>query len=370
MKEVKHQTIIQTLEKWAPKNLAYDWDNVGLQVGAMNDRTKNVLVTLDVLESTVDEAIEQDANLIIAHHPMIFKPLKTIDFNSPKGRVIKKLIEHNITVYAAHTNLDIAKGGVNDLLIDVFPITEKTNLIPFKNEALFKLVVFVPVDHESKVRDALSEGGAGHIGHYSHCTFQTKGQGTFKPLEGTNPYIGKQDRLEFVDEYKIESIVKEQQLSTAIDAMIKSHPYEEVAYDIIPLANKGMTFGLGRIGNLHQPMTLKELCDHVKSAFKMTHVRVTGDVTKKVKRAAILGGSGEKYLTKAKHAGADVYITGDMSFHQAQLAEDIGLAVIDAGHYIEQAVTKAIQDKLQPKCVDQHVDVLVSNINTDPFQFM
>lgn len=370
MKQLTHGQIFKWMEQWAPRTLAYEWDNVGLQVGSYNDPVKKIMVTLDISEAVVDEAINNGVNLIISHHPLLFKPLQQINVDAAKGRIVQKLLQHRITVYTSHTNLDIAPGGVNDVLCSHLKMNNTSPLVPVKNESLYKVIVFVPHSHAEDVRQALSEGGAGHIGHYSHCTFQTKGQGTFKPLEGTNPYIGKQDRLEFLDEYKIESIVKEQQLSTAIDAMIKSHPYEEVAYDIIPLANKGMTFGLGRIGNLHQPMTLKELCDHVKSAFKMTHVRVTGDVTKKVKRAAILGGSGEKYLTKAKHAGADVYITGDMSFHQAQLAEDIGLAVIDAGHYIEQAVTKAIQEKLQPKCVDKYIDVLVSNINTDPFQFM
>src|SRR5699024_8248491 len=347
MKEVKHQTIIQTLEKWAPKNLAYDWDNVGLQVGAMNDRTKNVLVTLDVLESTVDEAIEQDANLIIAHHPMIFKPLKTIDFNSPKGRVIKKLIEHNITVYAAHTNLDIAKGGVNDLLIDVFPITEKTHLIPFKNEALFKLVVFVPMDHESKVRDALSEAGAGHIGAYSHCTFQSKGQGTFKPLEGTNPFIGTKDELTVVDEVKLETIVAEEKLPSVLRAMEKAHPYEEVAHDIIPLKQTGEAYGLGRIGTLEEPVAFDDFVKQVKQAYNCETVTVVSKNEKPVKKIAVLGGSGQSYINQAKKMGADVYITGDITFHQAQDAMEMDLQLIDPGHYVEEIMKMATKNYLE-----------------------
>lgn len=358
------------MEEWAPRPLAYDWDNVGLQVGSYNDHVKKVMVTLDVSEDVVHEAIDHGVNLIISHHPLLFKSFKKVNVDTAKGRIIQKLLQHQITVYTSHTNLDIAPGGVNDVLCDQLDITEKSPLIHHKSESLYKLTVFVPVSHAEDVRNALSEGGAGHIGNYSHCTFQMKGKGTFKPLEGTNPYIGEKGQLEFVDEYKIESIVPEQNLSTAVKAMVKAHPYEEVAYDIYRLENKGVTYGLGRIGNLNQPRTLENLCHLVKSVFNMSHVRVTGDVTKEVKKVAIIGGSGEKYLLQAKHKGADVYITGDMTFHQAQLAEDIGLAVIDAGHYIEQTVTKAIQHKLQQKCADQHIDIILSHVNTDPFQFM
>lgn len=367
MKQVKHQTIIQKLEEWAPKNLAYDWDNVGLQVGAMNDTTKKVLVTLDVLESTVDEAIEQDANLIIAHHPMIFKPLKSIDFNSPKGRVIKKLIEHNITVYAAHTNLDIANGGVNDLLIDVFPITKKTNLIPFKNEALFKLVVFVPVSHETELRNALSDAGAGHIGAYSHCSFRAEGQGTFKPLEGTNPYIGTKNELTVVDEVKLETIVAEEKLPSVLHAMEAAHPYEEVAHDILPLKQTGQAYGLGRVGELENPVPFDEFVNQVKKAYSVDTLTVVSKNEKTVKKIAVLGGSGQSYINQAKKMGADVYITGDITFHQAQDAMEMDLQLIDPGHYVEEIMkvaTKSYLEKHFPQ-----LEVNESNVNTNPFQF-
>lgn len=367
MKEIKHGTIFQTLEKWAPKSLAYDWDNVGLQVGAMNDRTKNVLVTLDVLESTVDEAIEQDVNLIIAHHPMIFKALKSIDFNSPKGRVIKKLIEHNITVYAAHTNLDIAKGGVNDLLIDVFPIKEKTNLIPFKNEILYKLVVFVPLDHEENLRDALSEAGAGHIGAYSHCSFRSEGQGTFKPLEGTNPFIGEQGELTIVDEVKLETIVPEAKLQAVLTAMEKAHPYEEVAHDIIPLKQTGESYGLGRVGTLEEAVDFDDFVNQVKEAYKVETVSLVSKDEKPVKKIAVLGGSGQSYIEQAKRMGADVYITGDITFHQAQDAMEMDLQLIDPGHYVEEIMKVATK-----KYVEKHfpqLKVIESKVNTNPFQF-
>src|SRR5699024_9891248 len=245
MSNVTHGQIFQSLELWAPKSLAYDWDNVGLQVGSKHDVTSGVLVTLDVTEAVVDEAIEKNANVILAHHPITFRPLSAIEFDSVKGKVIKKLIQNNITVYASHTNLDIASGGVNDLLSEAIGLENVQPLIPTQTESLVKLVVFTPVDYVQQVVDALSEAGAGHIGNYSHCTFQSPGQGTFKPLEGTNPFIGTQDTIERVDEIKVETIVKEKDLHTIVTAMTKAHPYEEVAYDIVPLKNEGETLGIG-----------------------------------------------------------------------------------------------------------------------------
>src|SRR5690625_1898665 len=228
MTKIIHGTIFKELENWAPKELAYEWDNVGLQVGSHTDETKKVMVTLDVLKSVVDEAIEENVNLIIAHHPLLFKPLKEINFQTAKGNVIKKLIEHNITVYAAHTNLDIARGGVHDLLCDALGIVSSNPFIDIQSEKLLKLIVFVPRTHADEMRNALGAAGAGFIGNYSHCTFQSKGQGTFMPMEGTNPFIGSTDKLEIVDELKIETIVKEKDLQEVLTAMKTTHPYEEV----------------------------------------------------------------------------------------------------------------------------------------------
>src|SRR5690625_2046805 len=183
--QINTSDVFHVIESWAPKNLAYDWDNVGLQVGSYNRPVKRVMITLDVLESVVDEAIAKKTDLIIAHHPLLFKSLKQINIDTPVGRTIYKLIENNITVYAAHTNLDIAQGGVNDMLFDQLKINPKDYLVHLKTEKLYKLMVYVPKTHAEEVRNAISNAGAGHIGKYSHCTFQTKGQGTFKPLEGT-----------------------------------------------------------------------------------------------------------------------------------------------------------------------------------------
>lgn len=367
---IKTKHIFAALETWAPKSLAYDWDNIGLQVGSYDQDVNNILVSLDCLNSTVDEAIEKNIDLIVAHHPLLFKPLNQIDFATPKGKIIQKLIKHNISVYASHTNLDIAEGGVNDLLSDVLQLQNKQPLIPFKTDQLVKLAVFVPPSHADSVRDALSKSGAGHIGNYSHCTFQTKGEGTFKPLAGTNPYSGTVNKLEYVDELKIETIVKQADLRIVVEAMKRAHPYEEVAYDLYPLLNEGTKYGLGRIGKLQEEVQLADFCKVVKNAFDCETIKVTGDLSKQVQTVAIVGGSGEKFIHDAKQQGADVYITGDMTFHHAQDAEEMGLAVIDAGHYIEKIMKQATKQFLQTEFTKEAIQVFVSERNTNPFQYI
>ncbi|SHF68629.1 Nif3-like dinuclear metal center hexameric protein [Ornithinibacillus halophilus] len=362
--------IFKVMENWAPKNLAYDWDNVGLQVGSFNHPVKKVMVTLDVLEPVVDEAIEKNVDLIIAHHPMLFKPLKQLNVDKAQGRMIRKLMEHNITVYASHTNLDAAEGGVNDLLCDALELRNNQVLVDTYEEKLYKVVVYVPTSHLNEVLNALSENGAGHIGDYSHCTFQTKGTGTFKPLDGTNPFIGTTNELEKVEEVKVETIVQESILQKVIASMVSAHPYEEVAYDIFPLQNQGKKFGIGRIGTLNEPVSLEDFCTFVKEALQMPNLRVTGDLSKKVRKVAVLGGSGEKYIHVAKRKGADVYITGDMTFHLAQNAMEIGLPVIDAGHYKEKIMKKGTKKYLEQKFVNHNIDIVISESNTDPFTFV
>jgi dinuclear metal center YbgI/SA1388 family protein len=368
---VNHAYIFQLMEKWAPKQLAYDWDNVGLQVGSYNQPVNKIMVTLDVLESVVDEAIQKEVNLIIAHHPLLFKPMKQINFDSPQGRVIRKLIDHQITVYAAHTNLDAAVGGVNDMLCQSIGIQATGNLLESSTQSLLKIVVYVPKTHIEQIRSALSNSGAGHIGNYSHCTFQTKGEGTFKPLEGTNPYIGTTNQLEFVDEVRMETIVPEEKLNQVITSILKAHPYEEPAYDIYPLKNSGKRFGIGRVGVLPQKTTLEALCNLIKKSLNISSLKITGDLQKKVEKVAILGGSGEKYIHTAKQKGADVYITGDMTFHTAQDAWQMGLSVIDAGHYIEKIMKKHTVDYLKNELKNHSsIEILMSETNTDPFQFI
>ncbi|WP_010097021.1 Nif3-like dinuclear metal center hexameric protein [Ornithinibacillus scapharcae] len=370
--KIHNSDIFRIMEAWAPKSLAYDWDNVGLQVGSHNNPVKKIMVTLDVTEAVTDEAIKKDVDLIIAHHPLLFRPLKQINTDHFRGKIIQKLIQHDITVYAAHTNLDIASGGVNDMLADLLSLNNRKSLVDFQDEKLYKLAVFVPESHIQAITNALAKHGAGHLGNYSHCTFQTKGTGTFLPLEGAKPFIGEVHTVEHVNEIKVETIVQESILQNVVSGVINAHPYEEVAYDIIPLQNKGNQYGLGRIGTLEQPMSLKSFVQYVKEAFKIEHVRVSGNLDKKVKRIAVVGGSGEKYIQSALIQKADVYITGDVSFHFAQDAIEMGIPVIDAGHYIEQIMKSGTKEYLEDNLANLsfEIEVIESETNTDPFQYL
>ncbi|MCP8616887.1 Nif3-like dinuclear metal center hexameric protein [Salirhabdus salicampi] len=371
-KTVTGTDVIKLFEEWSPKSVAMEGDPVGLHVGTLNKPIQKVMVTLDVLENVVDEAVKEKVDLIIAHHPLIFKPLHSVSLDNEKGRIINKLLKHDIAVYAAHTNLDIINGGVNDLLMDELGIMERDILIETESETLYKLVVFVPTTHQEQLREALGNSGAGHIGLYSHCTFQTSGQGTFKPLEGTNPFIGEAGKVEKVDEVRIETIVPKSKLAKVLVAMESAHPYEEVAYDVIPLLNEGTKRGLGRIGKLIEPMTLEQFAQHVKKSLNVPALRMVGDSTKPVKTVAVLGGDGNKFIHKAKRKGADVLITGDLYYHTAHDAMAIGLNVLDPGHHIEKVMKKGVRQFLETTCKEHglQVEIIESKAVTEPFQFL
>ncbi|MFG6121084.1 Nif3-like dinuclear metal center hexameric protein [Thalassobacillus sp. B23F22_16] len=364
--------VVEVFEQMSPKHLAYDWDKVGLQIGTMNQPVSNVMVTLDVLENVVDEAVERQIDLIISHHPVIFKPLGQINPDTPKGRVIQKLIKHDIAVYAAHTNLDIAEGGVNDALAEALKVTQTIPLLETGKDKLVKVIVFVPEDHADGVRRAMHEAGAGHVGDYSNCSFSMPGKGRFMPTDAADPYIGKSGELEIVEEQRVEFLLPQSNLKGVLKAMEDAHPYEEVAHDVYTLENEGESFGIGRIGVLKEKMTLSKFAEHVKESLNVPGLRVIGNMQDKVEKVAILGGSGEKYIYDAKRQGADVYVTGDMTFHPAQEAADIGLNVIDPGHHVEKVMKTAVKNYLDEKFSQSkgELTVYVSEANTEPFQFM
>ncbi|WP_235001596.1 Nif3-like dinuclear metal center hexameric protein [Halobacillus sp. Marseille-P3879] len=366
--EITVGRIVALLENRAPAYDAFDWDNVGLQVGSLKQNVEKVMVTLDVLENVVDEAIEEGVDLIIAHHPLLFVKVNKIDVETPKGRVVQKLLKHNISVYASHTNLDIASGGVNDVMSRLLDLQDTRPLIETNKEELLKLAVYVPHTHTEQVRNAISEAGAGHIGDYSHCTYQVNGEGTFKPLEGSDPYIGNTGELEKVEEKRIETILSKSILPQVLDAMIKAHPYEEAAYDLYPLLNDGAPKGIGRIGVLNNPLSLKELCRQIKDKYEVPQLRFVGKPEQKVQKVAVLGGSGEKYYSSALSQGADVYITGDMSFHLAQEAEENGLAVIDPGHHVEKVILPELAKWIDDD-FGKDLSVIISQSHTEPFKF-
>ncbi len=366
------QTIIQHFEAWSPKSYAVEGDKIGLMIGTLNKPVKKVMIALDVLEEVIDEAVAENVDLIIAHHPLIFRPLKNIDENTANGRIVTKAIKHDIAIYAAHTNLDIAKGGVNDMMAEALGLCDTKVLAPTEMVPLKKIAVFVPHTHADQVRDAMAVAGAGHIGNYSHCTFNSIGTGTFRPEAGTNPFIGNQGEFEKVDEVKIETIVPANNQNKVVAALIKAHPYEEPAYDIYPLENKGETLGLGRIGKLEKAMTLAEFAEHVKQVFDVKGARVVGNLNAMIEKVAVLGGDGNKYMNAALFKGADVIVTGDVYYHVAHDAMMEGLHIVDPGHNVEKIMKAGVKKYLEAFCQEKRytTTIITSKVNTDPFQFV
>ncbi|MBA4600733.1 Nif3-like dinuclear metal center hexameric protein [Thermoactinomyces sp. AMNI-1] len=361
--------LISAMQDYAPSLLAVEKDRIGLQVGDPKSEIRKVLVTLDVNEEVVNEAIRIGANWIVTHHAVIFQPLKEIRTDQPVGRMFARILANHINIYVAHTNLDAAVNGVNDVLAAKIGLKNTKTLITYKEDPLKKLVVTVPVDHHEPVLQAVSEAGAGWIGNYSHCTFNVEGTGTFLPRDGANPYVGKAGELERIREIRLETVMPASLESKVIQAMLEAHPYEEVAYDIYPLHLKGTPLGFGKIGDLPKRMKLDDFAGLVKKAYACDGVRVVGDPHEQVRKVAILGGSGGRYIADAKRQGADVYITGDLDFHTAQEALAQGLSLIDPGHYIEHWVVPQVCKKLKER-LNRQVEVEPSRVDTNPFRFI
>lgn len=367
------KTVTDIIENLAPLNYAYKWDNVGLQLGYKEDVISRVLITLEITDAVLDEAVEKDVDMIVTHHPLIFTPLKSITKDDIKGKIIYRAIQNNIAIYAAHTNMDIAPNGLNDYIakqlsiqdIEVLDMTEKT--------LYYKLVVFVPSGYEKKVAEAISTAGAGYIGNYSHCTFRTEGIGTFKPLEGTNPFIGKQGQLEEAEEVRLETIVPQEKLAKTIKALIESHPYEEVAHDVYPLANEGQVKGIGRFGKLSEPKTLKDLAEGIKRRMDIEHITIAGNFKTVVEKVAVINGSGADLIQAALHKGCQCVITGDVKYHDAQDAISQAINVIDIGHYHSEKffvhfMAQYLKKETGKKGLD--IDIMESFININPFQII
>lgn len=370
MKKVNGHEIITLFEKWSPKKFALDDDPIGLHIGQLNRPVERVLVTLDVNEKVIDEAIEKNAALIIAHHPPIFRPLKKIQTDTPQGKMIEKCIKNDISIYAAHTNLDVAPGGVNDMLANLLGLQDTVILEETFIEYYYKLVVFSPTSHSEEIRQALKQAGAGAIGDYEGCSFTSSGQGRFTPMAGANPYIGHVEKEEIVEEERIEVIVSDTKRRSIVQAMYKAHPYEEPAFDLIPLEQK-KSYGLGRVGFLDRKMSLTEFANYVKNVFNVPTVRFVGNPNAEINKVAVLGGDGNKYMGAAVRSGADVYVTGDFYYHVAHDAQAQGLNVVDPGHHIEKVMIKGVATYMNEACKKAGYDVkfIESTIHTEPFNF-
>lgn len=345
---VKCQVIIDAIETMAPRYLAEEWDNVGLLVGSPAAKIDKVMTCLDVTVETVERAIADKVNLIVTHHPLIFKPLKNIRTDYHLGGLIARLLKNDIAVYAAHTNLDSASGGVNDVLAEKLGLEDVTGFIGGYKEALVKLAVYVPRDYAEVVRQAIGKAGAGQTDNYSNCSFSSCGEGRFTPQEGAEPFIGSVGTVECVPEVKIETILPAKISGRVVRAMLKVHPYEEAAFELIPLQNTGQEAGLGRIGRLKTPLMLREAAELVKKSLNLSSVRFVGEPSQMVQKVALCSGAGAEFIPKASFVGADLYITGDLKYHEAQKARELGIGLIDAGHFgTEFPIAKAMEEYLQ-----------------------
>ena len=324
--------IAEAAEQIAPAALTEDWDNVGLQVGDPGGEVHHILVALTPLPEVFEEAEETGVDLLLFHHPLIFKALKSVDTASYPGDLIARAVKADLTVYAAHTNYDAAPGGVSVALAESLGLVEASRIVVPRGE-LRKLVVFVPEENADEISGALTKAGAGVIGGYTHCTFRTPGTGTFFGGEGTDPYAGEKGRLERVSELRLETVVPAHLASRATAATRAAHPYEEPALDVYPVDGYPEGCGYGRVGALPGPLSPEELCDHVSESLGFP-ARLVADPgpARRTERVAVLGGSGGSFIPQAAASGADAYVTGDLDYHDALLAESLGLIAIDAGH--------------------------------------
>ena len=325
--------IMNQLERLAPPMLKEDWDNIGLQIGDPDAEVKRVLLALTPSLTVVEEAVEVHADLIVTHHPFIFKGVKSLRTDTAIGRMSQLCLKHDIALYAAHTNLDIARGGVNDVLAERLGLVDVEGLEETLVQPRYKVVVFVPLSHLETVKEALFAAGAGQQGDYGACAWTVTGQGQFCPLEGAEPYLGHVGTVEHVQEARLEVLVDHDALNAVLSALHQSHPYEEPAYDVLVNKASAVRESLGRVGRLPQPKVFSEWLEDVKKALELPVVSFAGPADGLVERVALCGGSATEFLHRAKQLGADVYVTGDMKYHDAQQAVELGLPMVDVSHY-------------------------------------
>jgi dinuclear metal center YbgI/SA1388 family protein len=364
---MKIKDIINAIESFAPLQYQESYDNAGLLFGHPGWELTNALLTLDATEEVIDEAIARNCNLVVAHHPIVFGGLKKITGSNYVERVAIKAIKHDIAVYAAHTNLDNVRNGVCGMMAQRLGLEQCRVLAP-KKDLLKKLYTFVPHADAEKVRSALFAAGAGHIGNYNECSFNAEGNGTFKAGAGTDPYVGQQGQRHTEPETKLEVIFPMNLEGRIIQALLDSHPYEEVAYDIVRLENAYQQAGSGLIGALPQPMEETAFLQLVKERFQTGCVRYTPLRGKPVKQVALCGGAGSFLLKKAMAAGADAYISADFKYHEFFDADN-QVIIADVGHFeSEQFTVDLFYNILTEKF--RNFAPLKSAIRTNPVNYL
>lgn len=343
----KVKDIIHILEAYAPVALQEDWDNCGLQLGDRSMDVTAALCTLDVTLEVVEEAISKGCNMIVTHHPLIFSGLKSLTGRNDVERCVLAAIRNKIAIYAAHTNMDSVLDGVNGKISEKLNLKDCKILAP-QTGKLLKLAVYVPQLHVNSVRDAIFAAGAGHIGKYDSCSFSVQGDGSFRALDAADPYVGKLGELHFEKEVRIEVVLPEYIQGQVIAALKSAHPYEEVAYDLFPLSNKWESHGLGMVGDLLEAVDEEAFIAQVKEVFEIPVVRHSPLLGRKIKRVALLGGSGASYLPYAIGEHADIYLTADVKYHEF-FAPEGRIVMADIGHYESEHYTKELFKEILTK---------------------
>jgi dinuclear metal center YbgI/SA1388 family protein len=328
-----------------------------------------ILLTLDVTEKVIAEAIGKKANLIISHHPLIFTPLKSLTTEHRNSNLALLLAKKNIALISAHTNLDFTGNGVSIALAQRLGL-QNIKVLASQEDVLKKITVFVPVTHVDGVMHAMSKAGAGAIGNYDSCSFQLKGTGTFRGLDGSKPFIGAAGKTERVEEVRLEMVVFSWHLKSVLRAMKAAHPYEEVAYDVYALENSVEQFGTGAIGEMKSPMRLEKFLQHVQKKLNVPALRYTGKLNSIIRRVAVCGGSGSQFISTAIVEGADVYVTADVKYHTFQDAEE-RIALIDAGHYeTEIPILETLATTLKTKnFIQKELPVIISKTKVNPVHY-
>ncbi|WP_298370759.1 Nif3-like dinuclear metal center hexameric protein [uncultured Lutibacter sp.] len=359
--------ITNCIEEIAPLNYAEGFDNVGLLIGNYNTKVSAVLVTLDALENVVDEAIEKHCNLIVSFHPIIFSGLKKINGNSYVERVVLKAIKNDIAIYAMHTALDNSTQGVNAKICEVLGLKNKSILIPQKN-TIKKLTTYAPAENAEMVRNALFKAGAGTIGNYDNCSYNTEGFGTYRGNDDSNPTIGKKGEFHIENETFISVIFEKHKENNILKTLFNAHPYEEVAYDIVSLDNFNQDIGMGMVGELSEEISELEFLNKLKKTMNAKGIRHSKFLNKPINKVAVLGGSGSFAIKNAIKANADIYVTSDIKYHEFYLAEN-KILIADIGHFESEQFTKNLLVDILTKKFPNFA-IILSEKNTNPIYYL
>lgn len=358
--------IITFLESKAPLTLQEAYDNAGLLVGQPQKEVNKALITLDVTAEVMNEARRTNCDLIVSHHPVIFRGLKRLTGANMVEQIVIDAVKNDIALYAIHTNLDNVFAGVNEKLAQKIGLTNNRILVP-REHSLKKLVCFCPLQQADTVRKALFDAGAGSIGNYSHCSFNATGEGSFKAGEKTHPFVGKQGELHFEPEVRIETIVPSEKVSQVVRAMVAAHPYEEVAYDVYPLDNRYEKTGAGMMGETEEPVDVGTFLLKLKNILGSGTLRHSPLIKRKVKKVAICGGSGSFLIDKAYRAKADIFVTADVKYHDFFLYNG-QMTIVDAGHFETEQFTRELLFEVLKKKFPTFA-LQISNVNTNAVSY-